>query len=164
MIDVVTLEKTTFAAPPSRFEAGTPAIAEAIGFGAACDYLQHIGMDNVEAYEKHLGLYLHSKVGIQLSQISCDVSFINAHHVFYAVGEYRRAYRLRTILQLTVRESGSGNIQRQWYSPNRFVNHLRPEWHCGKVWPSLYAATASAFRRLFLHQGQPIYLQHDRRD
>jgi len=83
MIDVVTLEKTTFAAPPSRFEAGTPAIAEAIGFGAACDYLQHIGMDAVEAYEKHLGLYLHSKVGIQLSQISCDVSFINAHHVFY---------------------------------------------------------------------------------
>lgn len=62
MIDVVTLEKTTFAAPPSRFEAGTPAIAEAIGFGAACDFLQKIGMDNVEAYEKHLGMYLHSKV------------------------------------------------------------------------------------------------------
>eukprot|EP00889_Picochlorum_renovo_P007048 jgi/Picre1/34078/NNA_001553.t1 len=62
MIDVVTLEKTTFAAPPSRFEAGTPAIAEAIGFGAACDFLQNIGMDNVEAYEKHLGMYLHSKL------------------------------------------------------------------------------------------------------
>lgn len=69
MIDVVTLEKTTFAAPPSRFEAGTPAIAEAIGFGAACDYLQQIGMDTVEAYEKHLGSYLHSKVGIQLCTV-----------------------------------------------------------------------------------------------
>lgn len=65
MIDVVTLEKTTFAAPPSRFEAGTPAIAEAIGFGAACEYLQAIGMQNVEAYEQDLGRHLHS----QLSEI-----------------------------------------------------------------------------------------------
>lgn len=62
MIDVVTLEKTTFAAPPSRFEAGTPAIAEAIGFGVACEYLQNIGMENVEEYEKYLGRYLHSKL------------------------------------------------------------------------------------------------------
>lgn len=62
MIDVVTLEKTTFADPPSRFEAGTPAIAEAIGFGAACDYLMNIGMGNVEAYEKHLCQHLHKQV------------------------------------------------------------------------------------------------------
>lgn len=62
MIDVVTLEKTTFAAPPSRFEAGTPAIAEAIGFGAACDYLQQISMERVEEYEQYLGSYLHSKL------------------------------------------------------------------------------------------------------
>lgn len=62
MIDVVTLEKTTFAAPPSRFEAGTPAIAEAIGFGAACDYLKNIGMENVEEYERYLGAYLHTKL------------------------------------------------------------------------------------------------------
>ncbi len=78
MIDVVTLEKTTFAAPPSRFEAGTPAIAEAIGFGAACDYLQNIGMENVEEYESHLGRYLHSKLatmnGIKVYGPSYSVS------------------------------------------------------------------------------------------
>lgn len=66
MIDVVTLEKTTFAAPPSRFEAGTPAIAEAIGFGAACDYMQSIGMQNVELYERQLGEYLHGKVRVYI--------------------------------------------------------------------------------------------------
>jgi cysteine desulfurase/selenocysteine lyase len=60
MIDVVTLEKTTFASPPSRFEAGTPAIAEAIGFGQACDFMLQIGMENVEAYEKILGARLHT--------------------------------------------------------------------------------------------------------
>lgn len=60
MIDVVTLEKTTFAAPPSRFEAGTPAIAEAIGFGRACDFMTEIGMQNVDAYEKVLGARLHT--------------------------------------------------------------------------------------------------------
>ena len=60
MIDVLTLEKTTFAAPPSRFEAGTPAIAEAIGFGRACDFMMEIGMQNVDAYEKVLGARLHT--------------------------------------------------------------------------------------------------------
>ena len=45
-----------------RFEAGTPAIAEAIGLGAACDYLTHLGMENVAAYEKQLGTYLYERV------------------------------------------------------------------------------------------------------
>jgi len=48
--------------PLRRFEAGTPAIAEAIGFGAACDYLAGLGMDNVAAYERQLGTYLHEQV------------------------------------------------------------------------------------------------------
>ena len=42
MIDQVTLEGSTFAPPPGRFEAGTPAITQAIGLGAACDYLSAI--------------------------------------------------------------------------------------------------------------------------
>lgn len=45
-----------------RFEAGTPAIAEAVGFGAACDYLTALGMDKVAAYEKQLGTYLYEQV------------------------------------------------------------------------------------------------------
>lgn len=57
MIDVVTFEKSTFKAPPHRFEAGTPAIVEAIGLGAAIDYVNRIGLDNIAAHENGLSAY-----------------------------------------------------------------------------------------------------------
>ena len=47
MIEVVRMEGTTFVPPPQRFEAGVPMIAQAVGLGAACDYLAEIGMDAV---------------------------------------------------------------------------------------------------------------------
>lgn len=53
---------TTFQAPPMRFEAGTPAIAEAIGLKAAIDFLNALGMDKVEQYEKHLLDYATEKL------------------------------------------------------------------------------------------------------
>lgn len=52
MIADVFLDHSTYADPPLRFEAGTPAIAEAIGLGAACDYLASIGMHNVHTFEQ----------------------------------------------------------------------------------------------------------------
>lgn len=54
MIHQVTLEKTTYAAPPSRFEAGTPPISQVIGLGEAIDYLNEVGMDNIARYEHSL--------------------------------------------------------------------------------------------------------------
>ncbi|QUL39467.1 aminotransferase class V-fold PLP-dependent enzyme [Erythrobacter sp. JK5] len=54
MIDRVTFEKTTYAPPPQRFEAGTPAIAEAIAFAAAADYVSTIGLDRIHAAETGL--------------------------------------------------------------------------------------------------------------
>jgi cysteine desulfurase/selenocysteine lyase len=54
MIRSVTFEKTLFADPPLRFEAGTPDIAGAVGLGAALDYLTGIGRDRVAAYEREL--------------------------------------------------------------------------------------------------------------
>jgi cysteine desulfurase/selenocysteine lyase len=54
MIDRVTFERTTYAPPPQRFEAGTPAIVEAIGLGAACDYVSAIGLDAIHAHEARL--------------------------------------------------------------------------------------------------------------
>ncbi len=54
MILQVTLEKTTYAKPPARFEAGTPPITQVIGLGAAIDYLDAIGMDRIFEYEKSL--------------------------------------------------------------------------------------------------------------
>ena len=54
MIESVSFEKTTFAKIPAKFEAGTPSIAEIIGLGMAVDYLQSIGFEAIETYEKSL--------------------------------------------------------------------------------------------------------------
>ena len=54
MIMQVTLEKTTYAKPPARFEAGTPPITQVMGLGAAIDYLNQIGMDKIADYENSL--------------------------------------------------------------------------------------------------------------
>ncbi|WIA12065.1 hypothetical protein OEZ85_012142 [Tetradesmus obliquus] len=62
MIQDVFLDHSTYAAPPARFEAGTPSIAEAIGLGAACDYLAGIGMEQVHAYEQEIGGYLYERL------------------------------------------------------------------------------------------------------
>ncbi|MCV2361236.1 cysteine desulfurase [Paucibacter sp. TC2R-5] len=54
MIADVTFERTVFNPPPSRFEAGTGNIADAVGLGAALDYLQKLGLENVAKYEHDL--------------------------------------------------------------------------------------------------------------
>lgn len=58
-------EKTTFNVPPYKFEAGTPHISGAIGLGAAIDWMNGVGLDNIYAHEKDLTDYAHK----QLSQI-----------------------------------------------------------------------------------------------
>ena len=57
MIRSVTWEKTTYMPAPGKFEAGTPAIAAAIGLGAAIDYLTALGLDRIAAHEHDLLLY-----------------------------------------------------------------------------------------------------------
>jgi cysteine desulfurase / selenocysteine lyase len=57
MIETVTMERSTFAPPPHRFEAGTPPIAEAIGLGAAVDYVDHVGMAAIAAHEQAITRY-----------------------------------------------------------------------------------------------------------
>jgi cysteine desulfurase / selenocysteine lyase len=54
MIEVVRMEGSTFLPPPQRFEAGVPAVAEAVGLAAAVDYLTGLGMGNVAAHEESL--------------------------------------------------------------------------------------------------------------
>jgi cysteine desulfurase/selenocysteine lyase len=58
MIKTVTIESSTYADVPARFEAGTPMIGEAIALGAAVTYLMDIGMANIAAYEHQLSAYL----------------------------------------------------------------------------------------------------------
>lgn len=57
MIETVRMEGSTYAPPPHRFEAGTPPIAQAVGLGAAVDYLSAIGMDRVAAHEQAITAY-----------------------------------------------------------------------------------------------------------
>jgi len=57
MIEDVTFEKTTYQEPPGRFEAGTGNIADAVGLGAALDYLSAIGIEQVRDYEHELLVY-----------------------------------------------------------------------------------------------------------
>jgi cysteine desulfurase / selenocysteine lyase len=57
MIVDVTFEKTVYQGPPARFEAGTGNIADAVGLGAALDYVEQIGLDSIAAYEHDLLVY-----------------------------------------------------------------------------------------------------------
>ncbi len=57
MIRTVTMEETTFAEPPQRFEAGTQMVAQAVGLAAAVDYLEAIGMDAIAQHEHELTAY-----------------------------------------------------------------------------------------------------------
>ena len=62
MIDDVEIETATYSLPPSRFEAGTPPIAECIAFGAAIDFVTDIGMEKIASHEKSLLLYGHQRL------------------------------------------------------------------------------------------------------
>ena len=70
MIDRVTIEHSTYAEPPVRFEAGTPPIAEVIALGAAVDYVTNIGMEAIRAHEQDILSYAHQRLssveGLQL--------------------------------------------------------------------------------------------------
>jgi cysteine desulfurase/selenocysteine lyase len=63
MIETVTEQESTFKDPPFRFEAGTPAIVEAIGLGAAIDYVEALGWDNLHAHERDLSAYMAQRLG-----------------------------------------------------------------------------------------------------
>jgi cysteine desulfurase/selenocysteine lyase len=57
MIKSVAMERSTYADIPHKFEAGTPPIVEAVGLGAAVDYLTHVGMDNIRGHEETITAY-----------------------------------------------------------------------------------------------------------
>jgi cysteine desulfurase/selenocysteine lyase len=65
MISSVSFDEVRWAAPPSRFEAGTSAIAEVIGLGAAVDWLSDLGMENVRAHEADLTAYALERLGAE---------------------------------------------------------------------------------------------------
>lgn len=62
MIEEVTMDKVTYNAPPHRFEAGTPPIVQAIGLGAALDYMDSVGRERIAAHEAELKKYAHERL------------------------------------------------------------------------------------------------------
>ncbi len=62
MIKTVSFSGSTWAEPPARFEAGTPAIMQAIGLGSAVDYVEKIGMDAIDAHERALGKMMQEQI------------------------------------------------------------------------------------------------------
>jgi len=63
MIREVFEDRITYGEPPHKFEAGTPAIVQAIGLGAALDYIQSVGKGRIRAHENDLVKYAHEKLG-----------------------------------------------------------------------------------------------------
>ncbi len=62
MIETVTMEKSTFQSAPLKFEAGTPSIASVIGLGAAIDYIESIGIEAIDTWQKKLTTYAMEKL------------------------------------------------------------------------------------------------------
>ncbi|HQZ12604.1 MAG TPA: cysteine desulfurase [Devosia sp.] len=63
MIDIVTRDTVTYNEPPHRFEAGTPPIVQAIGLGAAIDYVEGLGRENIAAHEHEVAAYARERLG-----------------------------------------------------------------------------------------------------
>ncbi|WP_265519050.1 cysteine desulfurase [Nitratireductor luteus] len=63
MIEDVTEDNVTYNEPPHRFEAGTPPIVQAIGLGAALEYVEGLGRENIAAHEADLAKYAHERLG-----------------------------------------------------------------------------------------------------
>jgi cysteine desulfurase/selenocysteine lyase len=63
MIEVVTMERSSFLPPPQRFEAGVPLAAQAVGLAAACDYLAELGMETIAAHEESLTRHALDAIG-----------------------------------------------------------------------------------------------------
>ncbi|MBE6452932.1 MAG: SufS family cysteine desulfurase [Alphaproteobacteria bacterium] len=75
MVNVVTYQTTTFDVPPARFEAGTPAMVQAIGLGSALEYMMDIGMNNIFKHEQDLTQYTRNR----LSEIKGLIEVGTAH-------------------------------------------------------------------------------------
>ena len=105
MIRSVTFEKTEFAPPPLRFEAGTPNIVGAIGLGAAVEYLAGIGLDAIVAHERELltaatdavaaieGVRLIGTADAKASVLSFVIEGVHPHDIGTVLDRYGVAVR-----------------------------------------------------------------------
>jgi cysteine desulfurase/selenocysteine lyase len=107
MIRKVSKDGTTYADPPTRFEAGTPAISQAVGLAAALRWLDALGMETVRAHERHLASYALERLGEvprlrifgppagpeRLGPVSFELEGIHGHDVAEIVDRHGVAVR-----------------------------------------------------------------------
>ncbi len=120
MIREVSEDRVTYGEPPHKFEAGTPAIVQAIGFGAALDYIQSVGKGRIRAHEDGAG---------QIRARAAGRDQFAAHHRH---GEGQGSDRL-------VRDQGRASARRR--------DHHRPVGRGGAGRHPLHHAAAGALRR-----------------
>jgi cysteine desulfurase / selenocysteine lyase len=108
MIRDVTMDTVTYAEPPHRFEAGTPPIVQAIGLGAALDYMDSIGRDAIREHEDALRDYAHERLSAMNSLrifgtapgkgaiVSFEMKGAHAHDVSTVIDRYGVAVRAGT--------------------------------------------------------------------
>ena len=106
MIETVTMESSTWNAVPYKFEAGTPNFAQAIGLGAAVDYLSELNMASVQAHEKELtdyaieklnnieGMRIHGSPKDRGGVISFNIENIHPHDLAQFLNEDNIAIRV----------------------------------------------------------------------
>ena len=106
MIDKVTMTTATWNETPYKFEAGTPNFIQAIGLGAAVDYLENIGMSNITNHEKQLTNYcldklhkienikIHGSAKSRIGVISFNIKNIHPHDLAQFLNEYNIAVRV----------------------------------------------------------------------
>ena len=106
MIDTVTMESSTWNSIPYKFEAGTPNFAQAVGLGAAVDYLDDIGMENIAEHEKHLtqialeklsdvdGIRIHGSAKNRGGVISFNLENVHPHDLAQFLNEDNIAIRV----------------------------------------------------------------------
>jgi cysteine desulfurase / selenocysteine lyase len=107
MIRKVSKDGTTYADPPTRFEAGTPAISQAVGLAAALRWLDALEMETVRAHERHLASYALERLGEvprlrifgppagpeRLGPVSFELEGIHGHDVAEIVDRHGVAVR-----------------------------------------------------------------------
>ena len=130
MIREVFTDRVTYGEPPHRFEAGTPAIVQAIGLGAAIDYVNSVGKARIRAHEGALVKYAHDRLGAD--------QFV-AHH---RQGQGQGADRL-------LRDEGGASARRR--------HHHRPLGRCRARRHALHHAAARPLRR---HRHLPRLIRH----
>ena len=135
MIADVTFEKTIYQGPPERFEAGTGNIADAVGLGAALDYVEQIGMEVIARYEHDLLVYATEKMRLvpgltfigTAAEKACVLSFVLDGHRAAGCRQGARPRRHRRARRPSLRPTDPAPLRPRSHRPPlaRLLQHLR---------------------------------------